>query len=137
MKKNSRKKINPIYTSVCINCGKLIDDSSKKIINGKSYCENCSITVNTTNPNGMNAPEGILKFFGYIFSLVNPFAGFLLGLVFYSQKNNASAKNFGKNCLILMSITFTLILIFLILSVFLGTSIAGGDIFYNIKEGYY
>jgi len=115
----------------------LIEDSKEIIIDGKNYCETCVILKQKNATSEFNAPEGALKIFSYILSFINPFIGFLFGAIFYSQKQNDNARRFGKNCLILMAISFSFILLFLIMSIILGSSISGGDIFYNIKEGYY
>lgn len=135
MKKTS--KIRYVYTAACINCGKLIHKDNEIKINGKSYCEVCFNLKDKNTSSEFNAPEGILRVFSYFFSFINPFIGFLLGTIFYSQKQNINARAFGKNCLILMFVSLSFILLFLILSIILGSSVIGGDLFYNIKEGYY
>ncbi|MCX8092780.1 MAG: hypothetical protein N3E50_01275 [Candidatus Goldbacteria bacterium] len=130
-------KIKNIYSSACVNCGRLIEDKKAIIIDGKNYCENCGVLKDKMLSSEFYAPVGILRILSYIFSFINPFFGFLLGAIFYSQKNNISAKKFGKNCLILMTVSLSFIFLFFIISLMLGISISGGDIFYNIKEGYY
>jgi hypothetical protein len=126
-----------VYSSACINCGKLIEEGSETVINGKNYCEPCSIikdknAITEFNPQ-INAPEGILKFFSYVLSLFNPFIGFVLGVVFYPQKQNNKARSFGKYCLILMAISIVFVLLLLMFS----AGMSGANILSGIKEGYY
>ncbi|HPD19518.1 MAG TPA: hypothetical protein PLF61_07630 [Candidatus Goldiibacteriota bacterium] len=126
-----------VYSSACVNCGKLIEEGSEIIINGKNYCDACSVIKDknaTTefNPQ-INAPDCILKFFSYILSLFNPFIGFVFGAIFYPQKQNNKARAFGKNCLILMAISIVFVLLFLVLS----AGMTGTNILSGIKEGYY
>lgn len=135
MKKNSKPK--RMFFAACVNCGKFIEEEPV-IINARNYCKLCGeLQRDQMISNEIKAPEGMLKIFSYIFSFINPFIGFLLGVVFYPQKQNVRARIFGKNCLILMGISLSFILLFLILLFIIGEGIFGGDIFYNIKEGYY
>lgn len=135
MKKNLKRRY--VYDAACINCGKLLHKDDVKKINGKSYCEACFNLKDKNTTFEFNAPEGILRIFSYIFSFINPLIGFLFGTIFYSQKQNINARTFGKNCLILMFLSFLIILFFLIVSIILSSNVIGGDLFYNIKEGYY
>lgn len=135
MKKVS--KINNIYSSACICCGKLLKEVEEIKINGKNYCEACSVLKDKNNIFEFNVPEGVLRVLSYIFSFINPFIGFLLGAIFYSQKQNLNARKFGKNCLILMAISLSLIFLFFIFAIILGSVLSDGSLFYNIKEGYY
>ncbi len=142
MKKIPRKSIvqrnTPKYVAACLNCGTLLTEETVKKTNDKNYCGNCIPKVqfaSVVKSVYFYAPEGLIKYIAYIISFFSPIAGFIIGLIYFSQKDEL-AKKFGKNCLIIMGIGLVVLLILIIISVVL-TLLAGGEGGFNIGEGYY
>jgi ABC-type Fe3+ transport system permease subunit len=124
------------YSASCVTCGTLVTDEAKFFSNGKNYCTSCAIISRKEEP-ALRVPEGVIKWICYAVSFLSPFTGFALGIVFLSQKEQAS-RSFGRHCMIVMCISLALILMFLIISAIMGIMGMGGDYAGpNIGEGYY
>jgi|SRR5208283_4966712 len=132
------KRNMPKYVAACSNCGTLLTEETTKNINDKNYCENCITKIQSApvvKPVYFYTPEGLLKYIAYVICFFTPIAGFIIGTIYFSQKEDL-AKKFGKNCLIIMGVGLVVLLILIIISVVL-TLLAGGEGGFNIGEGYY
>ena len=131
-----RREIAKEPTAGCVSCGILVADDGRVQVDGKNYCVNCAILARKNEP-VLAVPSGFVKWLCYAVSFLSPFAGFVLGIVFRSQKD-AGSRSFGNRCLIIMTVSILLILIFLVLSAAAGLLEAGGSYQgLNISEGYY
>jgi hypothetical protein len=130
-----KKAIVSENTAACVNCGTLLTDEQKYISEGRSFCANCAMLPKKQEP-ALTVPAGILKWVCYIASFFSPLAGFAIGLIFFSQKNNES-KSFGRHCFIVAGISLALIFLFVAASMVIGILTAGGNAGINIGEGYY
>ncbi len=136
MPKKLKREAEIEYTAACVSCGALVPESQKFVSGGKNYCTSCAIISRREEP-ALHVPAGIVKWICYLVSFLSPFAGFALGLVFLSQKDQES-RNFGRHCIIVMCISLSIILLFVIVSMILSAlAIGGGNLGLNIGEGYY
>jgi hypothetical protein len=123
------------YTAVCVNCGVFIPENKGLVRENRHYCENCAILTPVAAKPSILPPSGLLKILSYLVSLT-PIAGFLFGVIFYSQSEPA-AKNFGKKCFIMMFIGIAVMLLFFVLVLITGAAIGGAAGGLNLGEGYY
>ncbi len=133
------------YRAVCINCGSFIPVNSGITREGRNYCDQCGAAV-IQSPiippplpaqqlTPFFAPSGPLKILSYILSL-SPVIGFLLGVIFFPQKDQALRK-FGRNCFIMMGIGLVIALLMFIVVVAAGAALGGGVNGASFGEGYY
>lgn len=137
-KKNEKiqKKTVKEYTASCVSCGSLITEDMKFYSEGKNYCTKCAMISKKEEP-ALRTPLGFVKWLCYLVSFLSPLSGFVLGIIFLSQKD-ADSRTFGRHCIVVMGISLALILIFLIFSAVMGIMGLGGDYTGpNIMEGYY
>ena len=126
------------YVAACSNCGVLLTEKTLKKLNDKNYCESCLAKTNLTpveKPTFFFMPQGLLKFIAYLVCFFKPSVGFILGIIYFSQKDE-NTKKFGRNCFIFMALGM---IIYGVLILF-GWSfyMANGDLSdINIGEGYY
>jgi hypothetical protein len=124
------------YTASCVSCGALVTEDTKFVSNGRNYCTSCAIISKKEEP-ALRVPEGIIKWLCYLVSFLSPPAGFVLGIIFLSQKDQVS-RAFGRHCVIVLCISLVLISVFLLMTVIMAVMGIGGD--YSgpyIGEGYY
>ena len=136
MAKKSGKKAVKEYTASCVSCGTLVCEEQKFALSGKNYCTSCAILAKKEEP-ALSVPSGIVKWLCYLVSFFGPLAGFVLAIVYLSQKD-AAAKSFGRHCMIVVCISLFLIAGFLLLSFIAGLAgVGAGTSGLNIGEGYY
>ena len=136
MAKKTEKTAAKEYTASCVSCGALVTEDTKFTSNGRNYCTNCAIISKREEP-ALKVPEGALKWLCYIVSFLSPLAGFVLAVIFLSQKDQAS-RAFGRHCTIVLCISLAFIFFFLLIMVIGGIMGIGGDYSGpNIGEGYY
>jgi hypothetical protein len=124
------------YTASCVSCGALVTEDTKFVSAGRNYCTNCAIISKREEP-AFRAPEGALKWLCYIVSFISPLAGFVMGVIFLSARDQA-CRTFGRHCMIVVCLSLALIFIFVISTVIAGAMGMGAE--YggpNIGEGYY
>jgi ABC-type Fe3+ transport system permease subunit len=124
------------YTASCVSCGALVTEETKFVSGGRNYCTSCAIISKKEEP-ALKVPEGIIKWLCYLVSFLSPLAGFVLGIIFLSQKDQAS-RVFGRHCVIVICISLALISVFLLITCMMAVMGIGGD--YSgpyIGEGYY
>lgn len=122
-------------TAACVNCGTLLTEDQKYISEGRSFCATCAILPKKTDP-ALSVPSGILKWLCYIAAFLSPLAGFAIGLVFFSQKDDES-RRFARHCFIVMGISLVLIFLFVAASAVIGMLTSGGGTGMSMGEGYY
>ena len=133
------------YRAVCINCGSFIPVNSGMARDGRNYCDACGAALLNAPmapppapaqpPAPFFAPSGALKILSYVLSL-SPVIGFLLGVIFFPQKD-AALRKFGRNCFIMMGIGLVLGLLMFIIVVAAGAAFGSGVSGSNFGEGYY
>ncbi len=124
------------YTASCVSCGALVTEDTRFVSAGRNYCTNCAIISKREEP-ALKAPEGIIKWICYLVSFLSPLAGFVLGIIFLSQKDTVS-RAFGRHCMIVVCISLALIFMFVMITVIMSAMGLGADYAGpNIGEGYY
>lgn len=134
-RKTPVKETATVNTAACVNCGTLLTDDQKYVSEGRSYCATCAILPRKQEP-ALAAPAGLLKWLCYLVAFFSPLAGFVLGVVFFLQKDNES-RSFGRHCFIVVAISLIIIVLFLVVSAVIGMLTGAGNSGVNIGEGYY
>jgi ABC-type Fe3+ transport system permease subunit len=136
MAKILKKTVVNDFTACCVSCGALVTDAQRVTAEGKNYCMNCAILAKKPEP-ALSVPRGIWKWLCYFASFFSPLTGFVIGLIFMSQKDQDS-RNFGRHCLVIMCVSIALIVLFVILTLMINIAVLGGGTTgLNIGEGYY
>jgi hypothetical protein len=149
MAKSVKKEIK--YKAVCVKCGTFIPEGEGVLINNKNYCSSCGPaqtaeeaalavkpvqqTPAPVKADSIENPKGILKVICYFASLI-PIAGFILGAVFYPQKD-PETKKFGRNCFIMMAIGLFFVLVFFVIMAAAGAALGGAVDKMSFGEGYF
>ena len=130
------KKAAKEHIASCVSCGQLINDEQRLLVDGRNYCTSCAIIARKPEP-ALRVPSGIVKWICYLASFFSPLTGFVIGLIFSSQKDPDS-RNFGRHCIIVMSISLALLVLFVVLSIAASlAALGGGGSGLNLGEGYY
>lgn len=124
------------YTASCVSCGTLVSEDKKFVSAGRNYCTSCAIISKKEDP-ALKAPEGAVKWLCYFVSFVSPLAGFVLSIIFLSQKD-LTGRSFGRHNMIVVCVSLAIISIFVLMSLIMSVLGFGGEMTGPfIGEGYY